>query len=135
MKKPKHKSLEILPDDVYKRIPVKDIVSKTLEWLAIYSPKSLCELLKTNYLSIEDIILIIEAISYTDEDLDCLYDTLFKHSKNAIPAIREAAIFSMFFFPRDETFIRFEEIIKTDDNKDIVDITSGYLDELKSISA
>lgn len=129
--KPKHLSLREIPLKVYKELPKKSLCWETLLFLSKKHPLHLITILESDNTCLTDKCLIIEALSFS-KGQDSVLKALIKYSKNGAPAVREAAVYCMSFFPSDNVLLRLEEMEIVDDNEIIKSFAGFYLQEIYS---
>jgi len=86
-------------------------------------------ILDSSYTFFDDKFLILEMMCYSKNNINII-ETLLKYSKNPIPALREVALYSMSFFPNEETINRLEELEIMEDNLIIKSSVKFYLQEI-----
>lgn len=128
-RRPKHKALNTIPLEVYKKLPKKSLCNKTLNFLLHNYPESLIKIIDSKYTSLDDKYLIIELMSYCNKN-DKIIKALLRYSKNHIPALREVALYSISYFPTDEVIERLEEAEITENNIIIRESVKSYLQEI-----
>jgi hypothetical protein len=127
--KPKHKALKLLPIEIYKKLPKKDLNDKTISFLVNNYPDSLLLLLESSNVDSYYKFQILEALSFAKED-SIIIDYLVKYSDDCLPALREAALYSLYNFNSSKALHRIEEIEIIDYNDTIREIAKSYLDEI-----
>ena len=127
--KPKHESLRELPNNVYKKLPLKVLNKKTLFYLQRNFPEQLLTILNSKHTDYFDKCIVLEVMSRCVES-EVIIDSLIAYSKHELPAIREAAVYSLSFFPTFQVIEILDEIEKIEYNEVIRDCAKLYLDEI-----
>ena len=127
--RPKHESLREIPLEVYKQLPLKSLCKNTVKFLAKSYPEHLVTILESDNTSYDDKFIILEFMSYSSCE-SCVIDSLLKYSNSDLPALREAAVFSISFFPNDDVVNRLEEMEIMEENLIIKNSIKHYLQEI-----
>lgn len=129
MRRPNHESLKNLPEDIYKKLPKKSLHIKTLRYLLNNHPKYLINILNDINTDSYDKIIILELLEESEGE-DFILEALFQYSKDSLPAVREAAIYSMYNFPTENVVKNLEEIEVLDYNDEIRGLARCYINEI-----
>jgi hypothetical protein len=127
MIKPKNDLLKLLPLEIYKKLPIKDIDYKSLQYLANNYPKGLIKFLKNDDISNDNILDILEVIAANNRLI--FQKTLVGFAEHPIPAIREAALFALSQYNTKIAITKILDAGINDSNESIKEIATGYFDE------